>query len=148
MVCSRAAAVYPGFGGPWQTWGGARLRIGLITDEFDPKGGGAERWTAQAADHMPAAGHEVHVITFRAPGGRPGLPEMHVLPDPRSLYGRALAVEAAVGGLGPMVSHGSGAGWSARRLPSPHRVTSPQHGAGNPLAYPDGGGGARRFRRG
>ena len=89
------------------------MRIGLNTDEFDPRGGGAERWTAQAADHMPAAGHALHVITFQAPGGRPGLLEMHVLPDPRSLYGRALAVEAAVGGLGPMVSHGSGAGWSA-----------------------------------
>jgi UDP-glucose:(heptosyl)LPS alpha-1,3-glucosyltransferase len=87
------------------------LRIGLITDEFNPEGGGAERWTAQFADYLLGAGHEVHVITFRAPS-RPGMPQMHVLPDPRSLYRRALAVEAAVGGLGPMVLHDSGTGWS------------------------------------
>jgi hypothetical protein len=113
VVCSGAAAVYPGFGGQWQTWGGARLRIGLITDEFDPKSGGAERWAAQDADHVPAAGHVGHVITFRAPCGRPRRPE-HVPPDPRSRYGRALAVEAAVGGPGPMGSHDSGARCSAR----------------------------------
>jgi UDP-glucose:(heptosyl)LPS alpha-1,3-glucosyltransferase len=87
------------------------LRIGLITDEFNPEGGGAERWTAQFAEHLLAAGHEVHVITFRV-SGQHGLPQMHVLPDPQSLYGRALAVEAAVGGLGPMVLHDSGTGWS------------------------------------
>ena len=88
------------------------MRIGLITDEFDPQGGGAERWTAQFADHLLAAGHEVHVITFHAPG-RKGLLEMHVLPDPRSLYGRALAVEEAVGGLGRWCCMNSGTGWSA-----------------------------------
>jgi UDP-glucose:(heptosyl)LPS alpha-1,3-glucosyltransferase len=88
------------------------LRIGLITDEFNPEGGGAERWTAQFAEHLLGAGHEVHVITFRAPN-RHGSLQMHVLPDPRSLYGRALAVGAAVGGLGPMVLHDTGTGWSA-----------------------------------
>jgi UDP-glucose:(heptosyl)LPS alpha-1,3-glucosyltransferase len=88
------------------------LRIGLIVDEFNREGGGAERWTAQFADHLLEAGHEVHVITFQGPARRDSL-EMHVLPDPRSLYGRAMAVEAAVGGLGPMVLHDSGTGWSA-----------------------------------
>jgi glycosyltransferase involved in cell wall biosynthesis len=88
------------------------LRIGLITDEFNPEGGGAERWTAQFAEHLLEAGHEVHVITFRA-ANRHSLLQMHVLPDPRSLYRRALAVEAAVGGLGPMVLHDTGTGWSA-----------------------------------
>jgi UDP-glucose:(heptosyl)LPS alpha-1,3-glucosyltransferase len=87
------------------------LRIGLITDEFNPEGGGAERWTAQFAEHLLEAGHEVHVITFRA-ANRHGLLQMHVLPDPRSLYRRALAVEAAVGGLGPLVLHDAGTGWS------------------------------------
>jgi hypothetical protein len=106
-------AVYPGFGGPWQTWGDARLRIGLITDEFNQKGGGAGRWTAQFADHLLAVGHEVRAITFCAPGGRPGLLQMHMLRDPRSLYGRALAVEATVAGLGPRLPHDSGTGWSA-----------------------------------
>ena len=91
---------------------GRTLRIGLITDVFNPEGGGAERWTAQFAEHLLGAGHEVHVITFRAPS-QPGLLQMHVLPDPRSLYRRALAVEAAVGGLGPMVLHDTGTGWSA-----------------------------------
>ena len=91
----------------------ARLRIGLITDEFNPEGGGSERWTAHSADHVPAAGHEVHVITFRAPGGRQGRPEKHALPDPRSLYGCALAVEAASERLGPMVLHDLGTGRSA-----------------------------------
>jgi UDP-glucose:(heptosyl)LPS alpha-1,3-glucosyltransferase len=89
------------------------LRIGLITDEFNPEGGGAERWTAQFADHLLQAGHEVHIVTFEAPARPPGL-NMHVLADPGSVYRRALAVEAAVGGLGPMVLHDSGTGWSAQ----------------------------------
>ena len=87
------------------------MRIGLIGDEFDPEGGGAERWTAQFADHLLAAGHEVHVITFKAASPRPGL-RLHVLPDPGTVYGRALAVEAAVAGLPPMVLHDAGTGWS------------------------------------
>jgi UDP-glucose:(heptosyl)LPS alpha-1,3-glucosyltransferase len=87
------------------------LRIGLITDEFNPEGGGAERWTVQFAEHLLGAGHEVHVITFRA-ANRHSLLQMHVLPDPRSLYRRALAVEAAVSGLGPLVLHDTGTGWS------------------------------------
>ena len=110
------------------------MRIGLIVDEFNREGGGAERWTAQFADHLLEAGHEVHVITFQGPARRDSL-EMHVLPDPRSLYGRAMAVEAAVGGLGPMVLR------DRHRLvrpcvPPPDRFASPQHGAGDPLAYP------------
>jgi UDP-glucose:(heptosyl)LPS alpha-1,3-glucosyltransferase len=88
------------------------LRVGLITDEFNPGGGGAERWTAQFAEHLLNAGHEVHVITFRADARRDGA-TLHMLPDPGDVYGRAVAVEQAVGGLGPMVLHDSGTGWSA-----------------------------------
>ena len=61
-----------------------------------------------------SAGGRTRGPRHHLPGLRPaGLLQMHVLPDPRSFYGRALAVEAAVGGLGPMVLHDSGTGWSA-----------------------------------
>jgi UDP-glucose:(heptosyl)LPS alpha-1,3-glucosyltransferase len=88
------------------------LRVGLITEEFNPAGGGAERWTAQFAGHLLNAGHEVHVIAFRSNAPLPGL-KLHMLPDPGNLYERAKTVEAAVSELGPMVLHDSGTGWSA-----------------------------------
>ncbi len=88
------------------------MRVGLITEDFNPAGGGAERWTAQFAGHLLNAGHEVHIIAFRSNARQDGL-KLHILSDPRDLYGRALAVEAAVNGLGPMVLHDSGTGWSA-----------------------------------
>jgi UDP-glucose:(heptosyl)LPS alpha-1,3-glucosyltransferase len=88
------------------------LRIGLISDDFDPEGGGAERWVVQFADHLLAAEHEVHVITFRAPALRPEL-HLHLLRDPGNELDRARAVEAAVATLGPMVLHDTGTGWSA-----------------------------------
>lgn len=88
------------------------MRIGLITDAFNPAGGGAERWTAQFRVHLLAAGHEVHVITFGA-ANHDGARDLHLLSDPGTEVGRAEAVAAAVAGLGPMVLHDSGTGWSA-----------------------------------
>ena len=88
------------------------MRIGLVADEFNPEGGGAERWVVQFADHLLAVGHEVHVITFRAPAPPPEL-HLHLLSDPGDELGRARAVEAAVDTLGPMVLHDTGTGWSA-----------------------------------
>jgi UDP-glucose:(heptosyl)LPS alpha-1,3-glucosyltransferase len=87
------------------------VRIGLITDEFNPDGGGAERWTAQFAQHLLESGHDVHVVTFKATAAGGPL-RLHVLPDAGTPYGRALAVEAAVGELEPIVLHDSGTGWS------------------------------------
>jgi UDP-glucose:(heptosyl)LPS alpha-1,3-glucosyltransferase len=87
------------------------LRIGLITDEFNPEGGGAERWTAHFADYLLDAGHEVHIVTFSAQQAD-GRLRFHLLPDPGTLHGRAVAVEAAIAGLGPMVLHDAGTGWS------------------------------------
>lgn len=88
------------------------MRIGLITEAFDPAGGGAERWTAQFHDHLRRAGHEVHVIAFAA-RDHDAVAHLHMLPDPGTLLGRAEAVAAAVARLPPMVLHDSGTGWSA-----------------------------------
>ncbi len=94
------------------------MRIGLITDEYNPEGGGAERWTAQFADYLLETGHEVHIVTFKAQRTENGL-RFHLLADPGSLHGRAVAVEAAIAELGPMVLHDSGTGWSGHVL-QPH----------------------------
>jgi UDP-glucose:(heptosyl)LPS alpha-1,3-glucosyltransferase len=88
------------------------MRIGLISENFDPSGGGAERWTAAFAAYLSQAGHEVHVITFRSISGIAPL-ILHLLPDPGTLMGRAQAVERAVASLGPMVLHDTGTSWAA-----------------------------------
>ena len=88
------------------------MRVGLITEEYNPEGGGAERWTAQFHDHLRRAGHEVHVIAFTA-RARDGVAHLHRLDDPGTLLGRVEAVAAAVARLPPMVLHDSGTGWSA-----------------------------------
>jgi UDP-glucose:(heptosyl)LPS alpha-1,3-glucosyltransferase len=88
------------------------MRIGLITETYDPTGGGAERWLAQFHDHLRDAGHEVHVIAFAARGDE-AVAHLHLLPDPGTLLGRAEAVAAAAARLPPMILHDSGTGWSA-----------------------------------
>ena len=88
------------------------MRVGQVTAEFNPAGGGTERWTAQFHDHLRRAGHEVHVITFAA-RDHDAVAHLHRLPDPGTLLGRAEAIAAAVAHLPPMVLHDSGTGWSA-----------------------------------
>jgi UDP-glucose:(heptosyl)LPS alpha-1,3-glucosyltransferase len=81
-------------------------------DAFDPGGGGAERWSAQLHAHLRDAGHEVHVLAFAAPDPA-AVENLHLLPDPGGVIGRARAIEAALARLPPMAVHDSGTGWSA-----------------------------------
>ncbi|WP_137179323.1 glycosyltransferase family 4 protein [Roseomonas sp. AR75] len=96
------------------------MRVGLVIEEWNPEGGGAERWTARFAEHLAHAGHEVHLLAFRAQGAvRAG--RLHLIPDPGSVLGRARGVTAALrpGRLPPMVWHDGGVGWSGHVL-HPH----------------------------
>ncbi len=88
------------------------MRIGLVTDEFNPEGGGAERWTAAFAAYLVSAGHDVLVVAFRGDPAATHIP-LRLLPDPGNLIGRARAVEAALPSLAGRVLHDGGTGWSA-----------------------------------
>jgi UDP-glucose:(heptosyl)LPS alpha-1,3-glucosyltransferase len=87
------------------------MRIGLVIEEFNAAGGGAERWTAQFHTHLLQAGHEVHVLAFRAVPPHDIL-HLHLMPDPGTLLGRAEAVAAMAARLPPMVLHDNGTSWS------------------------------------
>ena len=92
--------------------------MGLITDDFNQNGGGAERWIAGFASHLVRSGHEVHVLAFQARGAVPG-PIPHVLTDPGTPLARARAVEALVSTLSPMVLYDGGTSWSGH-VSHPH----------------------------
>ena len=38
------------------------MRIGLVLEQFDPRRGGLECWTARFAEQLIRRGHEVHVV--------------------------------------------------------------------------------------
>ena len=44
------------------------MRLGIVTDLWDPQGGGRERYLAGLLPHLRAAGHRVHVLCSRARG--------------------------------------------------------------------------------
>jgi len=88
------------------------MRIGLVIEDFDPQGGGAERWIAAFAQYLVQAGHEVHIFTFKCQVEIAPL-LLHVMPEPGTLIGRAQVVERFVAPFRPIVLHDSGTGWSA-----------------------------------
>lgn len=88
------------------------MKIGLALDQFDPRRGGAEQWTAQFASRLIARGHEVHVVARRF--GRQALETpivAHPLPQVRSGLAFARAAEAKLRSLRADVVHDLGWGW-------------------------------------
>jgi UDP-glucose:(heptosyl)LPS alpha-1,3-glucosyltransferase len=87
------------------------MKIALVLDRFDPRGGGLEKWTAGFACHLTDAGHDVHVLTFEQ--AEHVLPvTVHILPPARGVLDRARQVELGVALLRPDMAHDTGVSWS------------------------------------
>ncbi|MEN6494357.1 MAG: glycosyltransferase family 4 protein [Thermoguttaceae bacterium] len=88
------------------------MRIGLVVEQFDPRRGGLEQWTAQFAQRMAQRGHEVHVAACRF---GPQVAEWPILRHPlegvRSRLSFAEAAEQTMRPLALDVVHDMGAGW-------------------------------------
>ena len=88
------------------------MRIGLVIESLDPRRGGAEQWTAQFADWLARAGHEVHVVAgdFSPHVANLGI-VTHRLPAVRSRIEFAQAAERRLDQLSLDVTHDMGYGW-------------------------------------
>ncbi|MBN1589297.1 MAG: glycosyltransferase family 4 protein, partial [Pirellulales bacterium] len=88
------------------------MRIGLVIEQFDPRRGGVEQWTAQAVEQLAARGHEIHVVARRFSNATLAMP---IIPHPlREARGRIAFAEAAgltLRSLGLDVVHDTGCGW-------------------------------------
>jgi len=90
------------------------MRIGLVIEHFDPRRGGAERWTCQLAEQLLARGHDVHVVAGDTQPEGPPLPvHFHPLPGKHTRLGFAAAAEDKLRRLPLDVIHDMGAGWYA-----------------------------------
>lgn len=88
------------------------MRIGLVVEQFDPRRGGLEQWTAQFAHQLYARGHEVHVVAGRFGSQTAQMPIVaHRLRDFRSRIGFAEAAQQKLDSLALDVVHDTGAGW-------------------------------------
>ena len=88
------------------------MKIGLVTESFDPHRGGAEAWTYQHAINLIARGYEVHVIAQDIPAKAAELPIIPHLIDPiHTPLGRAEAAEAKLRTLKLDLIHDMGLGW-------------------------------------
>ncbi|NQU26162.1 MAG: glycosyltransferase family 4 protein [Candidatus Nealsonbacteria bacterium] len=88
------------------------MRIGLVLEQFDPRRGGLECWTARFAEQLVHRGHEVHVVARQFNLGSDAVRVIaHPLPHARSRLGFAEAAEATLRTLPLDVIHDMGAGW-------------------------------------
>ncbi len=93
----------------------ARMRIALVIPHFDPRRGGAERWTWDFADRLARHAHEVHVVaeTFGPGADRTVNHFVPVAGHTGSLrrLGFAAGAERILRGLGADIVHDMGHGW-------------------------------------
>lgn len=88
------------------------MKVGLVLEQFDPRRGGLEQWTARFVEHLAARGHEVHVVA-----GRFGVPARclpivpHRLDRICSRVAFAEAAEARLRQIPLDVIHDMGSGW-------------------------------------
>jgi len=88
------------------------MRIGLVVEQFDPRRGGLEQWSAQFAHRMVQRGHEVHVASCRfGPQVNEWPIVRHPLEGVRSMLAFAQAAERTMRPLALDVVHDMGAGW-------------------------------------
>lgn len=88
------------------------MRIGLVVEQFDPRRGGLEQWSAQFAQRMAQRGHEVHVAACRFGESAQQMPIIpHLLEGVRSRLGFADAAEQVMRPLDLDIVHDTGAGW-------------------------------------
>ncbi len=88
------------------------MRVALVLEQFDPRRGGLEQWTARFAARMLEIGHEIHVVARRF------APETQAMPIVRQLLegadsrlAFAKAAEAKLLALAPDIIHDMGLGW-------------------------------------
>jgi len=88
------------------------MRIGLVLEQFDPRRGGLECWTARFAEQLVGRGHEVHVVARQFNLGSDAAAVVaHPLPQARTRLAFATAAEATLRSLPLDVIHDMGAGW-------------------------------------
>jgi UDP-glucose:(heptosyl)LPS alpha-1,3-glucosyltransferase len=88
------------------------MRVGLVVEQFDPRRGGLEQWSAQFAGQLAARGHEVHVVAGRFGELTAGMPIVaHRLEKTRSRLDFAEAARRKLQTLPLDVIHDTGAGW-------------------------------------
>ena len=88
------------------------LKVGLVIEEFDPRRGGVEQWTAQFAAALVARGHEVHVVARGFGPSADAMPVVqHRLDEVRCRVGFARAAEEAIRALDLDIVHDTGCGW-------------------------------------
>jgi UDP-glucose:(heptosyl)LPS alpha-1,3-glucosyltransferase len=86
------------------------VRVALVCERCDPRGGGLEQWVAAFAAGLQRRGHDVHVVTFRADGAPPPGVAVHGLPWSNRRRERARRADAAVVDLAADVVHDTGVG--------------------------------------
>ncbi len=88
------------------------MKVALVIEQFDPRCGGAEQWTAQFAARLLARRHEVHVVAKRFGEQVRTMPiVVHRLPRTTTRPGFAEAAQAQLLTIAPDVIHDMGAGW-------------------------------------
>ncbi len=88
------------------------MRVGLVIEEFDPRRGGVEQWTAQFAAALIARGHEVHVVARGFGASADTIPIVrHRLDEVRCRVGFARAAEETLRALELDIVHDTGCGW-------------------------------------
>lgn len=112
------------------------MRIGLVVEQFDPRRGGLEQWSAQFVQRMAKRGHEVHVAARRFGDEAQKLPIVaHRLEGVHSRLEFAESAERLMASLAPDVVHDTGAGWHCHIF-QPHGGSRRTAGEQNLLLYP------------
>jgi UDP-glucose:(heptosyl)LPS alpha-1,3-glucosyltransferase len=88
------------------------MKVGLVIEHFDPRRGGAERWTHQFVEWLLRLGHEVHVVAsgFATDFERTGM-IAHRLPAASGRVEFAREAERKLDSLSLDVVHDMGHGW-------------------------------------
>ena len=88
------------------------MRIGLVVEQFDPRRGGLEQWSAQFVRRLSDGGHQVHVVAGRFGEAVHAMPIVaHRLEGAHSRLGFAEAAQRKLQSLELDVIHDTGAGW-------------------------------------
>ncbi len=87
------------------------MKVAIVCDQWNPAGGGLERWVAQLVPALETRGHEAHVVAFRAAPGHL-VDRLRLVDAPPGRLERARAAARALDALGPDIVHDTGVGWT------------------------------------
>lgn len=90
------------------------MRIALVIEHFDPTRGGVEEWTWRFAEWLTARRIETHIVARSfAAGAERRSAARHTVDAAAGRLEFAAAVERRLAGLGPILVHDTGSGWTA-----------------------------------